>query len=121
MIPLSKLRAMRNGNAETGAAMDGADCACACDAAPKKQQTLEQHLKQYHHGQMPKGDCSWLKQYKKDHPDWQKDAAKATKGESSVDTADKARRARRPRRRKMLTSRTTSAMPSRRRWESMSA
>ena len=92
MIPLSKLRAMRNGNAETGAAMDGADCACACDAAPKKQQTLEQHLKQYHHGQMPKGDCSWLKQYKKDHPNWKKDAAKATKGESAVDTADKGKK-----------------------------
>ena len=82
------------GGEEVSASFDGADaaCTCACDAAPKKPQTLEQHLKQYHHGQMPKGDCSWLKQYKKDHPDWQKDAAKVSKGESAVDTADKGKK-----------------------------
>ena len=88
MIPLSMLL-KRKDNTEAAVATDSADCACACDAAPKKQQTLEQHLKQYHHGQMPKGDCSWLKQYKKDHPDWQKDAAKVSKGEAAVDTAKK--------------------------------
>ena len=88
MIPLSMLR-KRNDNTETAVATDAADCGCACDAAPKKPQTLEQHLKQYHGGQMPKGDCSWLKQYKKDHPDWQKDAAKVSKGEAAVDTAKK--------------------------------
>ena len=88
MIPLSMLL-KRKDNTEAAVATDSADCACACDAAPKKQQTLEQHLKQYHHGQMPKGDCSWLKQYKKDHPDWKKDAAKVSKGEAAVDTAKK--------------------------------
>ena len=88
MIPLSMLL-KRKDNTEAAVATDSADCACACDAAPKKQQTLEQHLKQYHHGQMPKGDCSWLKQYKKDHPDWQKDAAKVSKGEAAVDTVKK--------------------------------
>ena len=81
-----------DGETATGMDSDDGYMAHACDAAPRKQQTLEQHLKQYHHGQMPKGDCSWLKQYKKDHPDWQKDAAKATKGESSVDTADKGKK-----------------------------
>ena len=70
----------------------------ACDAAPKKPQTLAQHLKHYHKGKMPKGDCSFLKQYKKDHPDWQKEAEKfgggkpkVTKKESAVDTAKKTR------------------------------
>ena len=79
------------GSEEVSASFDGADaaCTCACDAAPKKPQTLEQHLKQYHGGKMPKGDCKFLKQYKKDHPDWQKDAAKATKGEAAVDTVKK--------------------------------
>lgn len=70
----------------------------ACDAAPKKPQTLAQHLKHYHKGKMPKGDCSWLKQYKKDHPDWQKEAAKfgggkpkVTKKEAAVDAVQKTR------------------------------
>lgn len=77
------------GNEEVGASFDGADAACACDAAPKKQQTLEQHLRQYHGGKMPTGDCKFLKQYKKDHPDWQKDAVKVSKGEAAVDTVKK--------------------------------
>ena len=67
---------------------DGMMC-YACDAAPKKPQTLQQHLQRYHKGQMPKGDCSWLKQYKKDHPDWQSEVPTATKGESDIDTVKK--------------------------------
>ena len=81
-----------DGETATGMDSDDGYMAHACDAAPKKPQTLEQHLKQYHGGKMPKGDCKFLKQYKKDHPDWQKDADKATKGESSVDTADKGKK-----------------------------
>ena len=67
---------------------DGMMC-YACDAAPKKPQTLQQHLQRYHKGQMPKGDCSWLKQYKKDHPNWKSEVPKATKSEAELDTADK--------------------------------
>lgn len=67
---------------------DGMMC-YACDAAPKKPQTLQQHLQRYHKGQMPKGDCSWLKQYKKDHPNWKAEAEKVTKAEEDVDTVKK--------------------------------
>ena len=67
---------------------DGMMC-YACDAAPKKPQTLQQHLQRYHKGQMPKGDCSWLKQYKKDHPNWKAEAEKVTKAEEDVDSVKK--------------------------------
>lgn len=67
---------------------DGMMC-YACDAAPKKPQTLQQHLQRYHKGQMPKGDCSWLKQYKKDHPNWKAEAEKVTKAEADVDSVKK--------------------------------
>lgn len=89
MIPLSKLRKEHQNKATVGVATDSADTACACDAAPKKPQTLQQHLKQYHGGKMPTGDCKFLKQYKKDHPDWQSEVPTATKGESDIDTVKK--------------------------------
>lgn len=57
----------------------------ACDAAPRKAQTLEQHLKRYHGGKMPKGDCKFLKQYKAEHPD----EFAAAKGEADVESASK--------------------------------
>lgn len=57
----------------------------ACDAAPRKAQTLEEHLKQYHKGQMPKGECKFIKQWKKEHPE---DFA-ATKNEDDTETASK--------------------------------
>lgn len=120
MITLSKLRrehAAKVATSATATATDAADaCACACDAMGrglKSQQTLEQHLKQYHKGKMPTGDCSWLKQYKKNHPDFAKKVdgarqqlkngvitqsehdgkvAEIAKAESDVDTLDKKQR-----------------------------
>lgn len=89
MIPLSKLRKEHQNKATVGVATDSADTACACDAAPKKPQTLQQHLKQYHGGKMPTGDCKFLKQYKKDHPDWKSEVPKPSKGESDIDTVKK--------------------------------
>lgn len=89
MIPLSKLLKERGFKTSVGVATDSAETACACDAAPKKPQTLQQHLKQYHGGKMPTGDCKFLKQYKKDHPDWQSEVPKPTKGESDIDTVKK--------------------------------
>lgn len=89
MIPLSKLRKEHQNKATVGVATDSADTACACDAAPKKPQTLQQHLKQYHGGKMPTGDCKFLEQYKKDHPDWQSEVPKPSKGESDIDTVKK--------------------------------
>lgn len=117
MITLSKLRrehAAKVATSATATATDADDaCACACDAMGrglKSQQTLEQHLKQYHKGKMPTGDCSWLKQYKKNHPDFAKKVdgarqqlkngvitqsehdgkvAEIAKAESDVDTLDK--------------------------------
>lgn len=117
MITLSKLRrehAAKVATSATATATDADDaCACACDAMGrglKSHQTLEQHLKQYHKGKMPTGDCSWLKQYKKNHPDFAKKVdgarqqlkngvitqsehdgkvAEIAKAESDVDTLDK--------------------------------
>lgn len=66
------------------AAMDGADgVTCACDAALKKPQTLEQHLKQYHGGKMPKGKCKFIKQWEANHPE------STAKGDAKTDAAAK--------------------------------
>lgn len=61
----------------------------ACDAAPKKQMTLQEHLKKYHDGKMPKGRCKFLKQYEKEHPEEFKKAVEASAEEKNVDVANK--------------------------------
>ena len=38
---------------------------------------------------MPKGDCKFLEQYKKDHPNWQSEVPKVTKQEEAVDSLQK--------------------------------
>ena len=60
-----------------------------CDAAPKKQMTLQEHLKKYHDGKMPKGRCKFLKQYEKEHPEEFKKAVEASAEEKNVDVANK--------------------------------
>lgn len=61
----------------------------ACDAAPKKQMTLQEHLKKYHDRKMPKGRCKFLKQYEKEHPEEFKKAVEASAEEKNVDVANK--------------------------------
>ena len=63
----------------------GSGKAVAQDAAPKKQQTLQEHLKQYHGGKMPKGKCKFLKQYEQEHPE----EFKAAEAEVAIENADK--------------------------------